>query len=85
MFTVPVGEWFKTRLAPYCRDMLLSARTAARGLFDSREVATLLDQHQAGSHDRTRELRALIAVEWWNRVFADASENVATGAARRAA
>lgn len=85
MFTVPVGEWFKTRLAPYCRDMLLSARTAARGLFDSREVATLLDQHQSGSYDRTRELRALIAVEWWNRVFADASENVAAGAARRAA
>jgi len=85
MFTVPVGEWFKTRLAPYCRDMLLSERTAARGLFDHREVATLLEEHQTESRDRTRELRALIAVEWWNRVFVDAGQSAATISARRAA
>ena len=85
MFTVPVGEWFKTRLAPYCRDMLLSGRTAARGLFDRREVATLLEEHQAGTKDRTRELRALIAVEWWNRVFVDAGQATGAGSIRRAA
>ena len=83
MFTVPVGEWFKTRLAPYCREMLLSGRTAARGLFDRRETATLLDQHQSEAKDRTRELRALIAVEWWNRIFIDA-ESV-SARSRRAA
>lgn len=83
MFTVPVGEWFKTRLAPYCREMLLSGRTAARGLFDRRQTAALLEDHQSETKDRTRELRALIAVEWWNRVFVDAE--TAADTSRRAA
>lgn len=83
MFTVPVGEWFKSGQASYCRDMLLSAQTAQRGLFDRREVARLLDQHQSGERDRTRELRALIAVEWWNRTFVDA--RTSSVALRRAA
>ncbi|EHK8933806.1 asparagine synthase C-terminal domain-containing protein, partial [Escherichia coli] len=34
MFTVPVGEWFKSHLQDLCKDLLLSPRTKSRQLFD---------------------------------------------------
>jgi asparagine synthase (glutamine-hydrolysing) len=71
MFTVPVGEWFKGEMAAWCRDMLLSERTQARRLFEPVRVAAMLDAHQAGTANYTREIRALIAVEIWHRVFVD--------------
>jgi asparagine synthase (glutamine-hydrolysing) len=72
MFTVPVGEWFKTTLAGYCQEMLLSVRTGRRGLFEASEIERMLKLHRTSVQDFTREIRALIAVELWNRVFVDA-------------
>jgi asparagine synthase (glutamine-hydrolysing) len=71
MFTVPVGEWFKSSLAPQVRHWLLGERTRARGLFDPAAVAALIEQHSSGAANRTRELRLLIAVEIWARIFLD--------------
>lgn len=69
MFTVPVGEWFKTELADMCQDLLLSEKTKSRGLFDYNYVQQLYDNHSAGTENNTRELRALMAVEIWFRGF----------------
>ncbi|WP_027859017.1 asparagine synthase (glutamine-hydrolyzing) [Marinobacterium jannaschii] len=69
MFTVPVGEWFKSRLKPMCEDLLLSEQTRARGLFDYGYVAELLESHCQGVKNNTREIRALMAVELWFRAF----------------
>jgi asparagine synthase (glutamine-hydrolysing) len=71
MFTVPVGEWFRNEMTGYTRDMLLSARAASRRLFDPTRLEDMLDSHQAGTGNYTREIRALIAVELWHRVFID--------------
>ena len=71
MFTVPVGEWFRGSLAPQVREWLLGERTRARGLFDPAAVAALIEQHASRSPDRTRELRLLIAIELWARLFLD--------------
>lgn len=71
MFTVPVGDWFKGEMAPWCREMLLSQRARDRGLFRPRRVEQLLSEHQGGRCNHTREIRALIAVEVWHRVFLD--------------
>lgn len=67
MFTVPVGEWLKNGLSGYSQDMLTSPRVRARDLFVGSEVSSMLERHQSGQQNFTRELRALIAVELWNR------------------
>jgi asparagine synthase (glutamine-hydrolysing) len=73
MFTVPVGKWFRVGLAPLVRELLLNERAKSRGLFSAEAVQSLVDQHQAGEMNHTRELRALIAVELWHRIFIDTS------------
>jgi len=71
MFTVPIGEWFKDRLQGFVRDVLLSPRTTERGLFDTAAVARMIDRHAAGTANHTRQIRALIALEVWQRIFLD--------------
>jgi len=71
MFTVPVGEWFKTDLAELCQDLLLSERTKGRGIFNYEYVTELLQSHCDGSENNTREIRALMALEIWFRKFMD--------------
>lgn len=73
MFTVPVGEWFKNELAEFSRELLTSSRFVERGLFNPGYVSGMLDKHQSGEGNFTRELRALIAVEIWFRTFIDLS------------
>jgi len=73
MFTVPIGEWFKGRLRPFVLEVLTSARTVERGLFDPRGVRQMIDDHVEGRANYTRQLRALIALELWQRTFIDAN------------
>ncbi|MCP5074558.1 MAG: asparagine synthase (glutamine-hydrolyzing) [Rhodobacteraceae bacterium] len=71
MFTVPVGEWFRQALAGYCREVLLDGRLEARGLFDIAAVSDMIEAHIAGTQNFTRQLRALISLEIWYRLFVD--------------
>lgn len=71
MFTVPVGEWFRQKLAGYCRETLLDGRLAARGLVSEEAVSAMLQAHIAGTGNYTRQLRALISLEIWHRLFVD--------------
>ena len=71
MFTVPIGEWLKSRAQGLATRVLFDGRTQERGLFDPTAVRRLYDQHQAGTANHTRELRALIALELWFRTFID--------------
>ena len=69
MFTVPVGEWFKTDLAEMCEDLLLSEQSQMRGLFNYNYVGEILRNHQQGVENNTREIRALVSLENWYREF----------------
>lgn len=69
MFTVPVGEWFKDELAPYCREVLLSKDAFINEIFKAEVVATMLEKHIAGTANYTREIRALLAIETWAKKF----------------
>jgi asparagine synthase (glutamine-hydrolysing) len=64
MFTVPVGDWFRSRLQDYAR-----ARTnsllAKCDFFDQSAVRSLVENHIAGAANNTREIRALIALDLW--------------------
>lgn len=71
MFTVPVGEWFKKELATFSSELLSSPRFVERGLFEPKYVSSMVQKHQSGEGNFTREIRALIAVEMWFRLFID--------------
>jgi asparagine synthase (glutamine-hydrolysing) len=72
MFTVPIGEWFKQGLRPWVEDVLLSPTFEQRGLFDPQGVSRMIDLHTTGRMNYTRQIRALIALELWQRIFIDA-------------
>lgn len=71
MFTVPIGEWFKDKLRPVIEEILLSPTALKRSLFKPERVRFIIDQHCAGVHNYTKEIRALIAIEIWFRQFID--------------
>lgn len=67
MFTVPVGNWFKTTLYDYCHDLLNSSPIMDRYIQKS-EALRMLESHRTGSANHTREIRALLAVcHWYQR------------------
>ena len=82
MFTVPVGEWFRQALAGFCRGVLLDGRLKARGIVDTRVVSGMIDTHIAGTQNNTRQLRALISLEIWFRLFVDEDLDMLAQAAR---
>lgn len=69
MFTVPVGEWFKTSLKDYISELLFSEQLSDLGIFSDGYLRLLLDEHVSGSRDRTRELRAIANLAIWMRRF----------------
>ncbi|MEO1273886.1 MAG: asparagine synthase (glutamine-hydrolyzing) [Pseudomonadota bacterium] len=71
MFTMPIGEWFKDALAPYCREILLDGRMGARGWVDEAAARALVEAHLSGAANHTRQVRALISLEIWARLFLD--------------
>ena len=74
MFTVPVGEWFRSTLSPFTEEVLLDQRTTERDLFRPEVIREMLTAHQMGTSNYTRELRALISVELWCRIFLDTQD-----------
>jgi asparagine synthase (glutamine-hydrolysing) len=64
MFTVPVGDWFRSDRAAYVADRLEKLNLAAP-LFQQGVAQRLLEQHRLGTHNHTRELRALISLSHW--------------------
>lgn len=63
MFTVPVGEWFRTSSYAWLRCALETS--AMHACFDVGRVNVLLEAHRTGAANHTRELRALAALAQW--------------------
>ncbi len=72
MFTVPVGEWFRAEGIAWLRQLLLESEFL-RGTLNRAELGRLIDQHQGGQANHTRELRALAALALWAREHGVAS------------
>jgi asparagine synthase (glutamine-hydrolysing) len=64
MFTVPIGEWFKTDAYPWLRD-LLGKSELVNHVCRREAIDAMLNQHKTGSANHTRELRALAALALW--------------------
>ena len=65
MFTVPVGEWFRSSSYEWLRTTLGSSEMIA-AWFEPKAVATMLERHRSGQANFTRELRALAALALWD-------------------
>jgi len=71
MFTVPVGEWFKTHLKGYIVNIINSNSLKERNIFNVGFLKIILNDHINEKHDYTRELRAIVNLELWFRRFID--------------
>ena len=65
MFTVPVGEWFRTSSYEWLKDTLHGSDLLRR-LFRPEAVDAMLAGHRDGTANYTRELRALAALAIWS-------------------
>jgi asparagine synthase (glutamine-hydrolysing) len=71
MFTVPVGEWFRTSSHAWLRSTLQGSEFLQQH-FEPEVLRRLLDEHRSGQRNFTRELRALAALALWaSRAFGD--------------
>ena len=71
-FAVPLQWWFRGRLGPYAKELLLGDRGRRRGFFNIRYVERVVDRHDKG-HNLDLQLWALISFELWARTFIDGS------------
>jgi asparagine synthase (glutamine-hydrolysing) len=76
-FAVPLAHWFRGELAGFAHDVLLSAASRQRGIFDVRYV-----EHLLGLNDRGRnldlQLWTMLSFELWCRRFLDPVPHVTT-------
>jgi asparagine synthase (glutamine-hydrolysing) len=71
-FGVPIRRWFRGPLREPVLDVLEDPRTRARGLWEPRFAASLLDEHTRGRRDQSVRLWALVMLELWCRRVLDA-------------
>jgi asparagine synthase (glutamine-hydrolysing) len=65
MFTVPVGEWFRTSSYVWLQQTLRGSDLLRR-LFRPEAIEAMLSSHRDGTGNYTRELRALAALALWS-------------------
>lgn len=71
MFTVPVGEWFKSKLSVFLVETLTDQRFISREIFNQSSIVEMINNHISGKKNYTRELRAIVNLELWFREFID--------------
>jgi asparagine synthase (glutamine-hydrolysing) len=69
-FPVPVETWLRNDLRDYVREVLMDSKTLARGYFEKKEIADLLDANSRHS-DHPLEVFSLLTIELWHRRFID--------------
>jgi asparagine synthase (glutamine-hydrolysing) len=70
-FAVPLGEWFRTELRDYSREVLLDRRCLGRGYFSESFIHSMLDEHAARRRDRSAQIWATLMLELWHQEFVD--------------
>ena len=67
MFTVPVGDWFRSTSYDWLR-RTLQRSALLEDIFEPEQIESMLLQHHAGTANFTRELRALAALALWSEL-----------------
>jgi len=69
-FAVPLAGWFRGPSAAFLRDLLLSARSRQRGIFNADAIERLIAR-QASGRALDWQLWMLVSFEMWFRTFLD--------------
>jgi asparagine synthase (glutamine-hydrolysing) len=67
-FALPLNFWFRGRLGPYVRDLLLGESSRRRGFFNIRYIESLIARHERGEN-LDLQLWTLISFELWAQTF----------------
>src|SRR5215813_11075267 len=70
-FGVPIGHWFRGKMQPFLREVLLSEKALRRGLFKPDSVRQLIDLHTRGEREYSHQLWTLLMLELWFNRFID--------------
>ena len=70
-FGVPLGHWFRGKMQPFLREVVLSDKATKRGLFKKDAVVQLIDLHARGERDYSHQLWTLLMLELWFQRFID--------------
>jgi asparagine synthase (glutamine-hydrolysing) len=74
-FAMPIGNWLKTHLANFVRDILLDPVTLNRGYFKKKFMKKMVDDYLNGKTDyasgNDTTIISLINLELWHRIFID--------------
>jgi asparagine synthase (glutamine-hydrolysing) len=68
-FNLPIARWLRGELRDLTHDALAPTALERTGLLDGRLVAGMLEEHESGRADRSRELWTLLTLAlWYDRV-----------------
>ena len=70
-FGVPIGHWFRGKMEPFLREVVLSEKALTRGLFKPQAVRQLIELHTRGERDYSHQLWTLLMLELWFQRFID--------------
>jgi len=70
-FGVPIGHWFRGKMQPFLREIVLSEKALQRGLFKPEKVKQLIELHTRGERDYSHQLWTLLMLELWFKRFID--------------
>lgn len=71
-FGCPIDHWLRSDLREMAEDLLLSSRFEQRGIVTRAYVQRMMDEHMARTHSHHTRLFALLNLELWFRMWADA-------------
>jgi asparagine synthase (glutamine-hydrolysing) len=65
----PLGAWLRAELKPLLHEVLLGEGELCRDLFEESELRRLMDLHERGERDLTKQLFLLLSLGLWHRGF----------------
>jgi asparagine synthase (glutamine-hydrolysing) len=68
-FSTPLQQWLRADMGGFAREILLAPDGHSRQLFQASAIEGLLQRHQAGDFDHTRQIFTLLSFELWARRF----------------
>ena len=71
MFTVPIGDWFQGELAKECNNYLneINSNEILSNYFHQDEISRIFLNHIQKKENNTREIRSIIAIHKWTKIF----------------
>jgi asparagine synthase (glutamine-hydrolysing) len=70
-FVGPTALWLRNELREMVQDELSPERLGSLGIFDTKAVSKLVDDHMSHRHNREAALWSLLSFTVWHRVFVD--------------